>query len=70
MANIYLGWLAYNNDDNAKKSNAFGPTLTLFIDDESEFSKYKFKKVYLLKQNDSKSNRIYNYLKKTSPAHH
>lgn len=66
MNSIYLGWLAYNNDseENYKRNNEIGPTQTFFTNKKSDYINYNFDAVYILRQNDEKSNRTFEYIKK------
>ncbi len=64
MARIYMGWTAYFNDrEENHKDNDLGPTLTFFLDEKSEYKNKDFDKLYIFRQNDILSERIYNYLK-------
>lgn len=67
MNQIYVGWLAYRFDQEKEfiESKEYGPTLTFFLDNESDFAGSEFQKIYILKQADEKSRKIYSYLTDT-----
>ncbi|MBN2657351.1 MAG: sigma-54-dependent Fis family transcriptional regulator [Calditrichaeota bacterium] len=65
MTNIYISWIAYNKDDPEKSDGKYGPTLSVLLGKDSEYSieRKKYKSVYLLHQDDKKGQRVFEYLK-------